>query len=323
MEDNEFVIEEEAAPGSEEKEKEEDPGQVDGDDGGDADGGEDDGDAGDGKAAAPAKRSRAEIRRDRAIEHRSLTEERERRLAAERRIDDLTAQLARGLSDATGKLGDVAARMAPQEKPLAERVRERVLKATKSIRDDDPATVEHFLKEQLEAAEELADAKARTIVQEELRKFKQEQPRQVDPAAARLQARFEWLFSPEHWGGVEAIRNQIASKERRNLKDPAVLEKTTAEAAARWAGMNGLKIEGGGSSGDPAAGARARAAGTGGRNGSAAGGQAAGATGAAYVKARPWSRAQADRLFPKLKGDAKYKAFYDEYVKPELESSKR
>lgn len=319
--DDDFVIqeEEEAAP-----KPDEDEGQVDGDDGGDAGGDDKEGDEeADGKAAAPPRRTRADVRRDRAIEHRALTEERERRLAAERRADELNERLSRQISDAASKLGDAAARTAPPEKPLAERVRERVLKATKSIRDDDPATVENFLKEQLEAAKELGAEEARRIVGEELGKFKREQPQPVDPAALRLQGRFSWLFDAEHWGGVQAIRNQIAKKESRNLRDPAVLEKTTAEAAARWAGMNGLKIEGGGEQSDGAAAARARAAGTGGRNGSGAGAAGAQATGAAYVKARPWSRAQAERVFPNLKGDAKYKAFYDQYVKPELEGSKR
>lgn len=288
----------------------------------DDDSGTDDGDQGSGGEPAGAeplhKPTRKERQRIRQQEHENRIRE-----AVRQEYQGQMSAMQNQLADLTNRLGQTTERMVevvdrstrPPEKSVREQASERIRRAAAGINKEDPATMERFLDEQLAAAEELADDRARQIVQEEIGKFRQTLPKPQSQEDAAYHAMAPWLNKPAMKQAVQLEINRLATKQGRNLRDDKVWDTTVREAIANVATQWDLPVHGGssnGSNGKPPAsvmGANGRGGGGGGGGGN--------------VAAIPYTplmiqAADGHPKFGKLPKDRRYREYYKHEVAPYL-----
>jgi hypothetical protein len=296
-----------------------DEGQ-EGADGADEGGSEGDGQEGDQRAAGEGegdkKPSRAERQRDRAREHSEIKALREQLAEQNRQNLALQARIADGVTSAAERMAAAGERMIPKEKPLREKLKERLRAGATQIREDDPGSLDRYIDANMEAMGDLSREEARGIVAEEMKKFQRAQPQQMTAEERRLESKYAWIFSDDEWPAVKSAAKKLAAKESRNMSDPRVREATVAEAAALHAKQWGLPVAGGDA---PAGNGRERVAGTGGRNGAGGGGGDIVANGAELVAKNPLARQQADKEYASIKDPkARYAKYFKTHIEPEM-----
>lgn len=300
--------------------------EPDADDASSQDAGDQSSDEGDAQAAGPKPSGKAR-RQQRQREHEDRIREEERQ-RSEARITELQNQLAQTtqqLGQSADRMVDVVDRLGrPQPKPLIEQARERIREAAKRMDPKNPASVEAFFDEQLHMADQLADARARSIVQVELQKFRQTMPQPPSAEMIRWQSHAPWLSEPGMKDVVNAEIKRLAIKNKRDIKNnDALFEQTVKEALVKvgqeWdKPVTGLSapnrpapaaINGGGN--------RTRSAGSGGGEPSGAGMYTP------FFKREAEREAKTNKAYKGLNTAQVYAKFYRDTVAPEIKRKAR
>ncbi len=255
-------------------------------------------DTGDEETPKP-KLSGKERARARAREH---NQRRESEMAELRRLNaQLMQQVGRSVEASQQTAEAVRQSVAQKQPSFQDTVRARLKEAAAQVVQGDQASIDRYhdaiAQAQAEISRNEGAAEARRIIGE----FQRAQPKPLDPETRIYATAAPWLQeSQEHVEGVMVERRRLA-KDGRDMANPAVRQRTTLQAIAKYAAAEGLDVNLPRSSANPGA-----VAGTGSRSVTGGAGGAAGGVTAQSVYNDNMLRSFADSLYPELPPNKRY-----------------